>query len=712
MTTSPDSRHRWHFERAAGMDQVVFRSGADILRLEELDQTLWVALACPTRGLALDDRTLDLLDTDGDGRIRPPELIAATHWMRERLKDPDRLMLGTDRLPLDALRDDTPEGRALREEARRTLELAGKPSAPEVTLQDVLARLRDFNRQRANGDGVVPASALPDEALAQWVRDIQRTHGAVVDRNGEPGVDRARVEAFFTDAAAWKAWRAARPGAETAVLGPGTQAAAALWLELRDKIEDYYTRCRLAAYDPAAAAVNPAPEQYRALAATAVAPNAAPLAQLPLAVAAPGRALPLAGPAVNPAWAKRLDALRREVIEPLLGSACEQLAEVQWRQLEARLAPWGEWLARQPGAPLDVLGTERLEQWLGEPRWHERLVQLVEEDRAAAPQYERLVDLEKTLRLQRDLLRLLHNFVSFHDFYRRRGAIFETGTLYLDARRCDLAVDVPDAARHATLAGLAKAYLAYCECRRGAHRRTIAAAFTAGDSDFLLVGRNGVFYDHHGLDWDATITKVIENPLGVGQAFLAPYKKLLRLVEEQVAKRAAAGEKRAQERLSTAAAGVATADQAARPGAPPPAVKRRVDVGTVAALGVALGSLGTVVVALVSRFIELGWWIPVGLLGLVLAISGPSMLIAWLKLRQRSLAPILDASGWAINGRLRLNVPMGRVVSRTARLPRGASRRWRALDAAPAGRARAWVLAVVALAAGAVAAWWRWQAGP
>ena len=34
------------------------------------------------------------------------------------------------------------------------------------------------------------------------------------------------------------------------------------------------------------------------------------------------------------------------------------------------------------------------------------------------------------------------------------------------------------------------------------------AAFTAGDVDFLFVGRNGVFYDRAGNDWDATIVSI------------------------------------------------------------------------------------------------------------------------------------------------------------------------------------------------------------
>lgn len=82
-------------------------------------------------------------------------------------------------------------------------------------------------------------------------------------------------------------------------------------------------------------------------------------------------------------------------------------------------------------------------------------------------------------------------------------------------------------------------------------------------------------------------------------------------------------------------------------------------MGTVAALGVALGSISTVIVGVFGRFVDLGWWIPLAVLGIVVSISGPSMLIAWLKLRQRSLGPILDASGWAINNRMKLSTKLG-----------------------------------------------------
>ena len=199
---------------------------------------------------------------------------------------------------------------------------------------------------------------------------------------------------------------------------------------------------------------------------------------------------------------------------------------------------------------------------------------------------------------------------------------------------------------------------------------TIAAGFTGGDSDFLMVGRNGLFYDRKGRDWDATITKVIENPISIRQAFWAPYKKLVRMIEEQVAKRAAAAESASDAKLSAAATATATADKGK------PAETKKVDVGTVAALGVAFGAIGTLLASVVAKLtglMELPFWeVCLVITAILIFISTPSMLIAWLKLRQRNLGPILDANGWAINGRVKMNVPFGGRLTDVAMLPPGA----------------------------------------
>jgi hypothetical protein len=62
------------------------------------------------------------------------------------------------------------------------------------------------------------------------------------------------------------------------------------------------------------------------------------------------------------------------------------------------------------------------------------------------------------------------------------------------------------------------------------------------------------------------------------------------------------------------------------------------------------------------------------LAGVVLAISGPSVVLAWLKLRNRNLGPLLDANGWAINARACINIPFGTALTELAKLPANAER--------------------------------------
>ena len=172
--------------------------------------------------------------------------------------------------------------------------------------------------------------------------------------------------------------------------------------------------------------------------------------------------------------------------------------------------------------------------------------------------------------------------------------MFQAGTLYLDGRALHLCMR-GRRRRQARRARRPRRRLPRL-LRLHAPRRTrsqIAAAFTDGDADNLFVGRNGVFYDRKGHDWDATITKIVANPISVRQAFWAPYKKLVRLIEDQVAKRAAEADAEANAHLAKTPKPVGTVDQA-KPAAKPPEPSK-IDLGTVAAIGVAVGGIGALV---------------------------------------------------------------------------------------------------------------------
>ncbi|HEY1110753.1 MAG TPA: hypothetical protein VGE76_19025, partial [Opitutaceae bacterium] len=147
-----------------------------------------------------------------------------------------------------------------------------------------------------------------------------------------------------------------------------------------------------------------------------------------------------------------------------------------------------------------------------------------------------------------------------------------------------------------------------------------------------------------------------------------------RMIEEQVAKRAAAADAAANARLAGAAEKTANADKAPA-AATPPGAPKKVDVGAVAAIGVAItGAISALTLILGYVFGLKFWQYPLLLIGLILVISGPSMIIAWLKLRQRTIGPILEGNGWAINGRVKINIPFGTALTDIAALPANAQR--------------------------------------
>ncbi|MBP6007410.1 MAG: hypothetical protein KA740_06895 [Rhodoferax sp.] len=580
---------RWRFFRAGGFDQVRLETAAELLAIGELDQKLWVALACPTKGVEFDARTLSFVDSDTDGFVRAPELISAVQWAGERLTQPEVLVKMLPGVPLSAIKTDDEAGAAIAAAAREALAHSGGTD-DMVTVEAASAAHQRF----------------ADLALA--------------------------------------AWEAA--GAEVKPLGDATDAAYVAMTAVQAKVDDWFVRCSLAAFDARAGdAMNASGDALTALGGVSLKGDTDGIAALPLAHVRAQAELPLAT-GLNPAWAAPMAAFYAAVVTPLLGEL-SHLTSPQWQSLKDKLTPYGTWLGTKP----DPLA-----------------------------QGEGVRDLEKLACFTRDLLTLANNFVAFKDFYSRQGpATFQIGTLYIDERACDLCVAVNDAGKHASMAGLSRVCLIYVDCVRGAEKMSVAAAMTAGDVSYLMVGRNGVFYDRKGQDWNATITKLVDNPISLRQAFWSPYKRMARLVSEQLQKMAASKAKASEDQLGNMAQATTQKAVTAPAKAAPPAQPTPFDVGKFAgifaAIGLALGALGTALVSALSGLFSLSWWqIPLALGGVVLLISLPAVVFAWFKLRSRNLGPILDANGWAVNARARINIPFGTSLTHLAKLPANAER--------------------------------------
>jgi hypothetical protein len=666
MPLKPDIRHTWKFFRTGGLDQVSLETGADLLALGQLDQKLWVALSCPVKGLEIDEKTLALIDSDGDGRVGVPDVIAAVNWAAERLNDAGSLLSGDNSLPLSAINVSTPEGKVLQASARQILASIGRTDAGGISVSEASDTVKVMAGNPLNGDGIILPEATDNPEAQAIIKDIVACIGSATRSSGSTGVTSKMIDTFFAELAAYVEWTEQSGATAVAVLGAGTDAACSAIRAVRVKVDDYFARTRLAAFDECSVpALNRSEADYVAVAGKDIGASVEEVRGFPLARVAAGLPLPLVE-GINPAWATEISSLRKNAVVPVFGTGTTSLTADEWGALNAKIAPFETWLAGKAGSDVEKVGLSRAKEILtGGGR--AQLAALVERDKTLEPEFKAIGDVERLSRFYRDLRTLLCNFVNFADFYSpNRYAAFQAGTLYLDSRSTELCICVDNAS---PLAAMSRAFIAYCSCTRAdGAKMTIAACFTQGGSEYLFIGRNGIFYDRRGTLWYATIAGVADNPISIREAFWSPYKKFLRMIDEKLAKRAAAADATSINNLNTAADKAANVEKPT----PPP---RKFDLALITGIGVAIGSIGTFVATLFAKFVDIpAWQIPLVFVGLVLVISLPSMFIAALKLRQRTLGPILEGAGWAVNARVKINIPFGAALTRLATLPPGAQR--------------------------------------
>ncbi len=651
------SKYEWQYCSLGGAIRVKIGSGEDIAHLGELDQKLWTVLSCPVEGLEFDKQTLEYLDTEKDGKIMVNEVVQAAQWITSVIKDKDSILNGDSVLKLDNIDTSTEAGKGLYNSARQILKNLGIDK-DEISLADASDSKAIFAGTKFNGDGVITVLSSTDDALKQIITDITATVGSIEDRSGEKGVNAELIEKFYASCADWAAWKS---GAPAMPYGERTAAAFDAYNALKDKMNDYFTRCRLVAFDTEVAkAVNVAVTDIN------------DIDNCPIAAPKAARTLDLA--AINPAWQKRFDALAS-----LIGfSGKTEMTEAEWRSVETTFNDYAAWLGAKKGAEVEPLGEVRINAILiaGEK---EALLALVEKDKALAAESSSIDDVKKLMYYYRDFYRLLKNFVLFTDFYSRAPgvrAMFELGQLYIDQRCCDLCIRVSDMGKHADMAALSGIFLIYFKATSKVLGKSIdaVAVMTDGDIFDLRPGKNGIFYDLQGNNWDAVITKVVDNPVSISQAFWAPYRKAwefcVGIINKSAADKDAKINADLQAKVQTAAATTPGATDAAKTDK-----QQAFDIakfaGIFAALGMAMGYIGTFLTSIVTGIQSTP---PLDLililLGLMLVISGPSCFIAWTKLRKRNLGPILNANGWAINSKVLVNILFGGKLTTVAKYPK------------------------------------------
>lgn len=706
----------WSFQRIGGFDQVILTHANDIAHLDELDPKLWVALSCPASGLEFDNKMLSLLDEDKDGRIRIPEVINAVKWLRTRLNQLDNIIACVNELPLSTINTHTEDGKQLLITAKAILANINRADKESISIDDLNESTEININNLYNGDGVIPSTSKIDTDLQTFINDTLNIMGGVKDASGLDGINRDISNAFKQSLQDWLNWHEQLDLATTP-FGNNTPEAWQLIQELKDKIDDYFLRSELASYAPQAQAALNVDEKYIVPTDNGLFENDA-LAELPLSKVLAGKSLEL-NLGLNPIWRDKIIRLA-QLIKPFIKLE-EQLTRAEWLNIQHIISPYAQVITSKPSLvnvattiepkmTMDKLGEQRIKQILLSDLF-DRFDIIAEKDSKTPAPAADIADVEKLIIFHKHLYRLLMNFVSFHDFFDlKRKAAFQAGKLFIDGRCCSLCIPVTDIDKHTVLANYSELFLLYCECTRKnpplnspQQKKTIVAAMTAGDARFLLEGRNGVFIDNDNNDWDATVVKIITKPISLSQAIWDPYQRIGRFITEQINKWASSKDSAVMDSANkTIQNGDTTASRSFDIGR---------SVGILAAIGLAIGAIGTALASIASSLFQLEWWqFPLVFLAIFLIISGPSVILAWIKLRQRTLAPLLEASGWAINGRLKINFFFGGLLTSKAKLPQNAKHN--RVDPTIKGHYKYWIAFLFALFIGCTTmGGWLWYQG-
>jgi hypothetical protein len=356
----------------------------------------------------------------------------------------------------------------------------------------------------------------------------------------------------------------------------------------------------------------------------------APPEDMPLVTDAPDVELPLSG-RINPKYSDEIEKFALLCVKPLLGDV-PQVSRTGWKKIKASFAAYRSWAASKP------------------------------ETSAAAKAA--LVEEEKILRYRRYLGEFLENYVTMKHLYDDgKLAMFQMGVLRIDGKEMNLCFHVENEASHSALSGKSKCCVLYLKLTRPSEGvvRSICAVVTAGTIGGLYVGRNGVFYDYDGKDWDAVVTKVVEAQVSLLEAFWSPWRKLGESIASTVKKFLGDKQAAADAKLSSSvekAASAKSSDSAASASL----------ASSIAAIGIGVGFIGAAAASLMASLSRLSpWQIGGSIVALILVVSLPSMLLAYFNLRKRDLGAILNAGGWAINRPMKLSMKKSRDFTKCAK---------------------------------------------
>lgn len=672
-------KNTMRFQKIGGSRQLVLDRAEDLEQIPVLDEALWAVTAMPVEAIIMDKEFLGFLDADGNGRIRPEDLKNAIQWLISVLNDYSGIDQKSDHLQLSALNPDHPDTAVLRASAHLVLGNLGAEDKTQISLAQVRDKKSIIAAGNNNGDGIITPANTENPEIARCIEDIITCCGSKQDLSGEPGIDETILNTFLKEGSAHLEWlKTGRDDDNNSPYGDKAADFYALYATIREKINEFFIFC---------GGLVDEMESDRFGSAQKIDPLSVDdmenfIRKAPAAMPTPAHLLSVKK-WMNPLWksgildfltmAKSLNAVESE----------EVLTETEWRAIEKSFVVRSGWDARKSNDHFDSLDMDTLERYLADSNIA-KLREMIATDLSVAKEIAACDLLRKLILFQQNMLVFVNNFICLGDLFNpKKLSVLQPGKLIIDGRHFTLMTYVTNLAEHKRIIARSNICVMYLELNTGkgpeARKQTLAAAITSGTMRNIFIGKSGVFTTENGIEWDAKVIDVIQQPVSFSEALQMPFYKLGEFVGKQADRFFSTKSKNVETDITKQVTNAANQKLPAQPAAPPPQqaqapAQTPALSGSMMLMGggVGLAALGSSFAFIANTLKNVSFWNVVGLLlGIALIISAPVLLISLFKLWTRCVSDFFAAGGWAVNPKMRLSRKMGLLFTYKPPFPKG-----------------------------------------
>ena len=641
--------------------QVIIKDVQDLISLENLDDTHWVATSAPLDAFHLNLDFLKYIDTGNDGRISSDEVKQSLKWFFDIYTEPNKLEMGVDVLDTSELNSASSCYDSINEVCEY---IKAHSDGDQVLLSHVVKLKNEIQAIIIQQSPIVQLENICDEGLKEYFGDIIAIHGGCEHPGGGQGVSVVSVNEFQEVIAKWTDWQAVsnlsddEHKTEVFPFANSTPVVYGTFQLVKDKIEHYFTLCDLVKLDP----------EIKKLCWPRINDDSSvdlkDLNQIKVILGESSVAEPNANKHllfeefVNPAYVDAIKRFYKEIFVELYGQE-EVMEYSQWLKIKSVFAPYQDWVAAKPDIDMSKFSKEKLHSYL-QTDVSSKALEYIESIPQSTVSFDQITVVEKAMLFRQLLMCFANNYVSMSDLYDyTKPSILEEGTLIMDGRRFNLAIRVFNLNEHMLVTKNSSTYVMYVELTNEPLNRKleVAVPLARGMSGYVMIGKRGIFEHVDGTIMQAKVVQIVDFPVSFIDAIFKPFKKLGDTVTNKIDSIATNAEKKL----------ASTTDSMIDPAkkvAPAPSANSSQTASMIAGGGFAIAAIGSSLAFMTKTLSEIQpSKIVIFVVCLMLAMLIPLSIVAFIRLARRDISCLLEGAGWAINPRLRITKRMKKYIS-------------------------------------------------